>query len=144
MRLSILLAIGLGLPLLGGCTLVDQRTFQRAGETPRDADLARATLPPLPLLTIPFSSPDVDFQPAVQQAADAVLALKPDAEYDVVAPIPINAPQSVQDEAERNGRTDTASVVNALGYAGVSLDKVHVGFRSDGGTPPREVLVFVR
>ncbi len=144
MRRSVRLACGLGLSLLGGCTLVDQRTFERAGKTPGDADLARATLPPLPLLTIPFSSPDVDFQSAVQQAADAVLALKPDAEYDVVAPIPINAPQAVQDEAERNGQADTARVVSALGYAGVTLDKVHVGFRSDGGTPPREVMVFVR
>jgi hypothetical protein len=144
MRLSIVLALGLGLPLLSSCTLVDQRTFQRAGKTPQDADLARATLPPLPLLTIPFSSPDVDFQPTVQEATDAVLALKPDAEYDVVAPIPVNAPQAAQDEAERYGQTDTARVVNALGYAGVSLDKVHVGFRSDGGTPPREVMVFVR
>lgn len=130
--------------LTAGCTLIDQRTFERAGKAPAPADLARADLPALPLLEIRFDNPDVDIQPAVTQAAEAVLAYKTDAQYDVVAPIPTSASPVVQETFSRLGQEDTAKVVSALGYAGVSLENVHAGFRGDPGTPPREVLVYVR
>ena len=127
-----------------GCAIVDRGTFRRAGRAPEASPLARADLPPLPLLTIRFDQPTADLQPSVQQAVDAVNAVRPDAEYDVVALIPVNAPEAAQNLAAARGQTDTAAVVQALGYAGVSLDAVHVGYRSDAGAPPREVLVFVR
>ena len=126
-----------------GCTLIDQRTFEREGRAPDAAALARAQLPPLPLLTIRFDNPDVDIQPTVAEAVEAVQSRKADADYEVVSPIPTNATQTVQDTFARLGQQDTAAVVSALGYAGVSLDHVHVGYRGDPGSPAREVMVFV-
>ena len=141
LRLAALLLLAL---LTAGCAIVDRSTFRSAGKAPPTSHLARADLPPLPLLTTRFDTPDVDFQPSVDQAVEAVNAIKPNAQYDVVALIPINAPESAQNAAARNGQQDTAAVVQALGSAGVSLDNVHVGFRTDAGSPPREVLVFAR
>ena len=126
------------------CTLIDRSTFRRAGQAPPSSQLARADLPQLPLLTIRFDNPDQDIQPPVNQAVEAVNAIKPNAQYDVVTLIPIKASEQVQNAAARNGQQDTAAVVQALGYAGVTLDNVHVGYRSDEGSPPREVLVFAR
>ena len=130
--------------LATSCSLPDRSWFRRAGKAPETSQLARADLPETPLLTIRFDNPDQDIQAPVNQAVEAVNAIKPDAQYDVVTLIPITAPDQVQNTAARNGQQDAAAVVQALGYAGVSLDNVHVGYRSDAGAPPREVLVFAR
>ncbi|HEX3347404.1 MAG TPA: hypothetical protein VHS58_04800 [Acetobacteraceae bacterium] len=130
--------------LVAGCALIDRSTFRRAGKAPEASQLARADLPQLPLLTIRFDNLDADYMGSVAQAVEAVNAIKPDAQYDVVTLIPTSAPESVQNTAAQNGQEDAAAVVQALGYAGVSLDNVHVGIRGDAGSPPREVLVFAR
>ncbi len=107
--------------------------------------MARAkNLPALPLVTVRFNDPDADFRPAIAQAVEAAQALKRDVEFDVVAPIPTTARQEAQDAAAAQGAIDTARVAEAFGYAGVLLDRVHVGFRGDPGNPPREVLVYAR
>ena len=130
---------------LAGCTLIDQRTFERAGKAPTADELARANLPDVPLLTIRLDSADTDIQPAVTEAAEAVLGRKPDAQYEVVAAIPTSDTPQVQATFAKLGEEDTTKVVNALGYAGVSLDNVHVAYRGDPGAPPlHEVLVYVR
>ena len=140
----------LGLPLLGvlalsGCKLVDQRTFERSGAGPDAAAVARsADRPRQPILTIRFDSRDADYRPALAEAIEAAQAVKRDVEFDVVAPIPTKAAQPVQDAFARQGQADTAAVAEAFGYAGVLLDRVHVGLRGDPGDPPREVLVFAR
>ena len=131
--------------LLGGCTLIDQRTFERAGAGPDAVDVARAKgLPALPLVTVRFDNPDADINPVIVQAVEAAQAIKRDVDFDVVAPIPTKATQAVQDAFARQGAIDTARVANAFGYAGVLLDHVHIGYRGDPGNPPREVLVYVR
>ena len=140
-RFAALTAVAL---VAAGCAIVDRGTFRSAAKAPPASQLARADLPPLPLLTIRFDIADQDVQPSVDQAVEAVNAIKPDAQYDVVALIPISAPEAVQNTAAHNGQEDTAAVVQALGTAGVSLDNVHVGFRGDAGSPPRAVLVFAR
>jgi len=128
---------------LGGCALVDQRTFERAGAGPDAVDVARAkTLPALPLVTVRFDDPDADLRPVIAQAVESAQAAKRDVEFDVVAPIPTKATQTVQDAFAKQGATDAATVAEAFGYAGVLLDRVHVGFRGDPGNPPREVLVY--
>jgi hypothetical protein len=129
---------------LAGCTLIDQRTFERSGKSPEAADLARANLPKLPLLTIRFDNADVDFQGSVNEAVEAAQAVKPDCDFDVVFPIPTSATEQVQDKFTQLGAEDTAKVVTALGYAGVSMDHVHVGYRGDAGAPPVEVSLYVR
>ena len=144
MRRSAAATIALAVLLATGCSLPDRSWFRRAGKAPETSQLTRADLPQTPLLTIRFDNPDQDIQPPVNQAVEAVNAIKPNAQYDVVTLIPIKASEQVQNAAARNGQQDTAAVVQALGYAGVTLDNVHVGYRSDEGSPPREVLVFAR
>jgi hypothetical protein len=139
-----------GLALLGmaaslpGCTLIDQRTFEPKASAPSAADLARAKLPPLPFVTIRMDNPDADIRPALAEAVEAAQARKADVEFDVLAPLPTNATPAVQDIFARNGAQDTQTVATALGYAGISLDRVHVGFRGDPGAPPREVRIYLR
>ena len=126
-----------------GCTLIDQRTFRSAPSTPGAAELARASLPALPLLTIRFADPELD-RAAIATAVDLALARKPAAIFDVIAPIPTNAPRETQDEAVRQGRADTERVANALAAAGAPRPQIQLGLRADRGDPPREVRVYVR
>ena len=134
--------------VLAGCLppdfkLIDQRTFWPP-HAPGTAELARADLPALPLVTIRYDQPDLDYAPALAQAVEDAEAHKPNVEFDVIAPIPTGATAEVQDQFRRQGAEDTQAVANALGSAGVSMDRVHLGFRGDSGSPPREVLIYVR
>jgi hypothetical protein len=140
----VLLAPGLlALLLLAGCKLIDQRTFASPGAAPTSAQVAPAALPPLPLVTIRFDDPDVDFRPVLAQAIEAVQARKENADFEVVAVVPANAPPEVQDRFVRDGSADTSRVATTLAELGVDPARVHVGFREDAGSPPRQVLVFV-
>ena len=130
--------------LAGGCTLVDQRTFMRAGAAPAASELARVTLPPLPLAVVRFDQPDFDYMPALAQAVEDAQARKPDAAFDVVAPVPTAVSAEAQDQASKQGQADTETVANALMTAGVSPDHVFMGLRGDPGTPAREVRIYVR
>jgi hypothetical protein len=129
---------------LPGCQLIDQRTFRAKDVAPSTTDLANAKLAPLPYVTIDMADPDADFRPALGEAVEAAQARKQDVEFDVLAPMPIAADQATQDVFTKNGATDTQAVAMAMGYAGVSLDKVHIGFRGDPGSPPREVQIYLR
>jgi hypothetical protein len=134
--------------LLAGCwapdwKLIDQRTFWPAS-TPGAGDVARANLPKLPLVTIDFDDLDADYRPALDQAVVAAQARKPDVEFDVLTPVPSTAPQQQQDEFARQGAADAQQIAAALVDDGVPPDRVHLGFRGDPGSPPREVRVYVR
>jgi hypothetical protein len=134
--------------LLAGCTLVDQRVVARwfggrpAG--PSQADLAAANLPPLPLLTIRYDQPDIDPTAALNQAAEDAMQAKPNAQFDVVIPIPSAAPRAEQEAYMRQGAADARAVADALATAGVPPEQIRLSMRSDPGNPPREVLVYVR
>ncbi len=123
--------------------MIDQRTFRSAPATPGAAELARVNLPALPLLTIRFAEPELDGA-AIARAVDLALARKPAAIFDVIAPIPAEAPRDIQDAAVRLGRADTERVANALAAAGAPRAQIQLGLRADLGNPPREVRVYVR
>ncbi len=134
--------------LVAGCTypdfkLIDQQTFANT-PAPTQADIAHANLPPLPLVVIRFNDVDPDYHDALAAAVTAAMSRKPDAVFDVLTPIPLNAPASVQAAATAQGRTDATEIATALAADGVAPDHVHIGFHGDSGTPPREVQVYVR
>ncbi|HEY2133887.1 MAG TPA: hypothetical protein VGH36_13100 [Acetobacteraceae bacterium] len=134
--------------LLGDCTipgfrLIDQQTFART-PAPTSTDVARADLPPQPLVVIRFGNLDQDYGPALAEAVNDATTRKPDVAFDVLTPVPTSATLEVQDRFTRQGIIDAQDVANALVMYGVSPDQVHMGFRADAGTPPREVLVFAR
>jgi hypothetical protein len=144
-QLCLMLAVPL---VLTGCLppdwkLIDQRTFWPQ-QTPNAADVARGNISKIPLAVIRFDDLDADFRPALADAVVAAQARKADVEFDVLAPIPTTAPQDEQDRYASQGQDDTQDVASALAADGVSPDRVHIGFRGDPGSPPREVLVYVR
>ena len=128
---------------LGGCTLIDQRTFERTPAAPTADAVAGAALPAQALLTIQFDGED-DWHPALQQAVEAAQSRKPDVAFEVAATVPTGATPAVQDRMLRQGATDATAVANGLLSLGVDPARVHIAVRGDAGSPPREVRVYVR
>ena len=143
-----IIPIALSLVLLTGCQLVDQRTVARwfggRAAAPEQADIAAADLPALPLVIVRFDQPDTDYTQLLSQAAEAALARKATAVFDVVTPLPSAAARAVQDEFLRRGAEDARAVGEALATAGVPPEQIRLSLRSDPGTPVREVRVYVR
>ena len=129
--------------LLAGCTIIDQRSFRPPPAAPGAAEIARAKLPPLPLITVRFDAAELD-RAAIGSAVDLAFARQPSAIFDVVAPVPGGATREAQAAAIRQGRADSEIVANALAAAGAPRERIQLGLRADPGTPPREVRVYVR
>ena len=134
--------------LMAGCTLVDPRSVARwlggAAVAPDQADLAGADLPALPLVTVRFDQPDVNYAPVLVSAAEAALQRKPGVVFDVVTPLPIALPRAQQDAFVHRGADDARAVAAVLATAGVPPDQLRLGLRGDPGAPVREVRVYVR
>jgi hypothetical protein len=167
-RLPRLAAASLAL-LLGGCTLVDQRTFQPRPAQPGAAELAAARPDDTPLLTVRLGIPllgeptgpsfgqtldraitlsedraGLDLGSPAADAVRAGQARNPDAVFDVLALVPTRAPPAEQDRRVAQASVDALTVANALAAAGVPPARLRLGLRGDPGTPPREVRVYAR
>ena len=81
---------------------------------------------------------------AAASAAQAALARKADAVFEVVTPVPTAAGRSVQDEFIRRGADDARMVADLLATSGVPPEQLRLGLRGDSGQPVREVRVYVR
>jgi hypothetical protein len=132
-----------GIVMLGGCTLIDQRTFRRTS-APDPATAAARPLPALPLIVIRFDHPDDDYGPALTTAVQDAQVRNPAADFDVLTPIPTKASPDVQKQFIAQGSEDASVIGRALQAIGVDADRVHLGFRGDDGSPPREVRVYAR
>lgn len=98
----------------------------------------------MPLVTISFAIPDIDWRPSVAQAVTAAQSRKPGAAFDVVTPIPISAAQKMQDQYVAAGQSDAQIVANELQSDGVPPDHINIRFQGDPGAPPREVFIYAR
>lgn len=155
--------------LAGGCTLVDQRTFQRRATQPGASETARVVAPDTPLLTIRMGVPalgeptgasigaamdrainigedrgGIDFGPPVAEAVRTAQARKPDVVFDIFAVVPTEASPAEQDRRVAQASADAGQIARAFAAAGVPFERLRLGLRGDPGQPPREVLVFVR
>jgi hypothetical protein len=128
---------------VAGCRLIDQRTFGAAPTAPQPAALAQPGLPASPLLTLQLTNPDFDWRTPLDDAVRAALARKPDVAFDVVAPIPTNAPLDKQDAYMRTGRADMLMIAQALEADGIPPARITLALRGDPGTPPREIRLYV-
>lgn len=128
---------------LGGCTLIDQRTFERTPQAPAADAAAQAARPARALLTIRFGDEE-DWHPALQQAVEAAQSRKPDVAFEVAATVAIGATPTKQSQMLRQGTADATEIANGLLALGVDPEKVHVAVRGDAGNPPREVKVYVK
>ena len=128
-----------------GCRLVDQRTFAGTVLAPSGAQLAAGDqAAALPLVSIRFDRLDIDWQPPLLDATRGALARQPDAQFDLVTPVPVQASLDLQDRALTSGVADMQQVADVLLADGVAADHVHLGSRGDPGQPVREVRVYVR
>lgn len=117
-------------------TLIDQRSFIAPGAAPVLADVK--DLPALPLATIRFDTPEVDYRPDLARAVELALSRKPDVEFNVIAPVtPGTAPS---DQTNR----DAEAVARSIAEQSIPADHIHVGLTEDPTPPPREVRVYVR
>jgi hypothetical protein len=129
---------------VGGCVpttdappymrLIDQRSFASGAQPVQEARM----LPKFPLVTIRFVSPQTDFVAPLDQAVDAAIARKPDAEFDVIIPLP---PKAVPDDAMQRHAADVA---HEIAERGVLPDRIHIGIAQDQGAPFRELRIFTR
>lgn len=129
--------------VLGGCTLVDQRTFNpQAGAHPKIAAPA-GPAPAVALVTIDFGKPNPDYLAALHQAVGDAVGIKPDVEFDVVTVVPGSGTTEQQVAAATSITGDAREVARAINRDGVDDDRIHLEARSDPGVTSRQVQVFV-
>lgn len=130
-------AVIVALPLLAGCTLVDQRTFYPPTK-PEPRALERfASLEQRPALTIRQGGSEPDWRPAVTALVEQTLARNPQAEFEVVAAIAPNDPTQEQTRAARD-------VAQAIGALGVPPSRTLLGLRTIEAGGSRFIHIFVR
>ena len=139
-----LLALLAALLALGGCKMIDQRTFQRTPAAPSPAALSRSLLAPLPIARLQPASPESGWRAQLDAAVREALARNPDTHFDVMTPIPTAASRTIQDGYERAGTLDAQTVAAALQQDGVDAAHITIGFQGDGGKPAREVRLYTR
>jgi hypothetical protein len=141
--LAALLLIPAVLAPVGGCTLVDQRTFQAEAPAPGAEELARAQAAARPLVSVRLDQ-ETPWRPALAEAVQAAQQRRPGAAFDVMALVPTQAAPAEQDRRVAQAAGDARTVAEAMGAAGVPAEQVRLGLRGDPGTPAREVRVFQR
>ena len=135
--------------LLGGCKLVDQRTFDRhAGRKPvaHVPVVASVVVPPVPpLLVVPTREAPGDWQPRLDAAVREALARKPNVLFTVQSVARAGADAEAQAAALRavidsQGR----AVAQAITADGASALQVEMSAVADPAATDAEVRVFVR
>jgi hypothetical protein len=138
--LPLLLALTL---LAGGCTLIDQRTFNpRAGQGPV-APPSTAPGPPPALITIDFEKPNPAYEAQLRQAVDQALARKASVVFDVITVVPATGTPAQQVDAAVSIRADARQVAGIIVDQGASQDQVHMLARAEPSVAGRQVQVFV-
>ena len=121
--------------LLGGCTLIDQRTFNPAAGVapvvpPAPAPLVQVPTDPRALFTLrPPATLDAAAQQALARVVRAALARKPSATFAVVTIVPVPG----------DGTGPAEAVLRAVVAAGVSPGQT--GLRAQSGSPA-EIRVY--
>ncbi len=142
---TVRLLAGLLAPMLGlgGCRMLDQRTFAPAAFPPDAAALARPVLPAAPALRLHPADPTSDWRAALDAEVREVLARNPRAAFTLLTPIPLADKRPVQDRFARDGAQDARTVAAALRQDGVAAGRITLGYQGDAGKPEREVRLFV-
>lgn len=127
--------------LLGGCTLIDQRTFNhRAGMGPV---VPPGPGPAPPLISINFSKPDPVYEAPLRHAVEEALARKPTIVFDVTIVVPATGTTAEQADAAASIRADAADVARIVADAGVDQDRIHLLAQAQSGIVGRLVQVYV-
>lgn len=128
----------LALPLLAGCTLIDQTTFDRnAADAPviPPAQPVAAVEPPGPPALIVIAH-GADYRGALDKGVAAARARKADVVFNVVEIEPADAAVPVG--------TDAVGVARAIVAQGVPAARVRLVARPSAGGTPGEIRVYVQ
>ena len=132
------------LPLLAGCKLVDQRTFNPGAGVPRTLPAPPGPAAPQALVTIDFSRPAPDYDQMLRQAVEQAVARKPDVNFDVVTVVPAAGTLQEQAAAAAALTADARTVARTINSEGVDDDRINLLARAEPGVTTRQVQVFVR
>ncbi len=156
--LTLCLAFGIAAFALNGCrTAEDALYIGLAGEAPGQPkpvkwkeDLeagkakaeaeAAAKAPPKPLMTIRFTSPDVNYRDELFRAVDYTVQRRPDVLFDVVA----TAPGTVGTGVPATSRERIGGVIAALADMGIPASRVRLSSVVKPGAAFEEVRIYVR
>jgi hypothetical protein len=138
------------LPLLAGCTLIDQTTFAPSPETKPPPVIAP---PPVetrtPLIVIAATATPKDYAKPLQAAVRAAQSRSRDIDYDVVgvAPAPpgtTGQPAVASVVAQEEAGSHAAEVMRAIMAQGIPAARIHLSVRSDPAISTGEIRVYVR
>jgi hypothetical protein len=126
-------------PLLAGCSLIDQTTFAPSPEA-APAAVAKPA-PPVdprqPLVTVTWGTEAPEYKQMLGYAVRAAEARSPNVQYDVIS--------VVKDASAVPLGTEHASdVMRAIMADRVPASRVHLGVRMDRAVPATQVRVYVR
>ena len=129
---------------LAGCTLVDQRTFQRDGAAPGAEEVARAAAAARQVASVRIGDPAEAWRRGVADAVQAAEQRAPGGVFEVMALVPLQGAPAEQDRRVAEASRDARAVAEVLGAAGIPAERVRLGLQGDGGNPARDVRVFQR
>jgi len=135
--------------LLGGCALVDQRTFDpQAGAPPvvpkppvAAAQPDRALGGMAPFVTIRLGQ-DTGYDAAVGQATAEALARKPDARFTVLTAVPPGTTDAEAYAVAQAG-SEAARIASLIERHGVPASRVQLQARAEPNLPARELRIYV-
>lgn len=144
-----LLSALLGCVILGGCALVDQRSFdRRAGRAPvphAPERVAHGPAPVPPLFVVQVGAPEEEWRPGLRQAVAEALARKPNVLFTVQSVVPLASSPSGQAAAIRTaGLEQGVPVADAIVADGARPSQVEMQAASDPGLQRPEVRIAVR
>lgn len=133
--------------LLAGCKLIDQTSFAPRAEPPTPAQIAAQAAPPVrrpALLTIRFSSADIDYVRPLTVAVGIAEQRRPGSEYDVIAAIPVERDPAAQSRQVALAERNAAEVLREMVRLGIPDQRIRLGAVSDPSIGVREVRVYLR
>ncbi|OAN54640.1 hypothetical protein A6A04_11990 [Paramagnetospirillum marisnigri] len=98
----------------------------------------------MPLVTIRFDRPNVNYEPALYTAIKSALDRRPNATFDVVAVAPAGATPGAQALAATNAKRNADSVLRSLTNMNLPASRVRSTSTTSPSAQTGEVQVFVR
>ncbi len=145
LRSCVFLVAALG--LVGGCKLVDQRTFVAGADRPPVVvpPRARATPGPVPLVAIRFPSPPDDWTGPLRVAVDLARARKPDVLFTVDSATGAAGGPAASAARLRSASHDAGAIADAIVADGVDRLQVVLTASTEPALGAGSVVrVFVR
>lgn len=135
------------LPVVTGCELVSQKTFDRhAGDPPR---LPETPPPPVPgsdrpaLVTIVAGTPEAQWKPAVRAAVAEALARRPNALFTVVVEVP-SGPDGAEPDMRHAVEADGQPVLQAVMDAGAGGAQTELDAHTVSSTSATQTCIYVQ